>query len=419
MKIAMFSDCYLDLTGGVVSSINAQKQELEKLGHTVYVFSPGFRRRKKVKQQLARQKIFIVPSCKLLFRGLTPVSRRPRVVERWLERNFPELAEFTVFHIHYEGGCSIAGIRLGRKLGVSVVQTMHGREDMGEMGIIPWGLRTFVAVALNEFHSWYLPHSIMVKRDNYLAPNLARARMWNLMINHANQADLVLSPSQHFKRKLEQYGVKRRIEVLPNGVPDELLKINRKIRRLKAGESLRIVWHSRVSAEKRIMPFLEALAMVQEGYRLEVFGEGGELMRAKNFVRAKNLKVFFHGDLPFKKILPMIAKCHLDVLVSDNTDTFGMTLIEAEALGIPVMICDADMKEIIPRGGYVISEDTSAKAMAGTIVDLIENPEKISKMSKVMLENRDEIRQSKRVRELVEIYQQVRIETELEKRRRL
>ena len=57
--------------------------------------------------------------------------------------------------------------------------------------------------------------------------------------------------------------------------------------------------------------------------------------------------------------------------------------------------------------------------MAETIVDLIRNPEKIGKMSKVMLENRDEIRQSKRVRELVEIYQQVRIETELEKRRRL
>ena len=31
MKIAIFSDCYLDLTGGITSSINAQKAALEKI----------------------------------------------------------------------------------------------------------------------------------------------------------------------------------------------------------------------------------------------------------------------------------------------------------------------------------------------------------------------------------------------------
>ena len=43
MRIAVFTDIYAPwATGGIVSSIQAQKRELEKLGHTVVVFCPGF-----------------------------------------------------------------------------------------------------------------------------------------------------------------------------------------------------------------------------------------------------------------------------------------------------------------------------------------------------------------------------------------
>ena len=42
MKIAIFSDCFLDLTGGIVTTITAQKKELESRGHTVYVFSSSY-----------------------------------------------------------------------------------------------------------------------------------------------------------------------------------------------------------------------------------------------------------------------------------------------------------------------------------------------------------------------------------------
>ena len=109
MKIAFFSDCYLDLTGGIVSSINAQKAELEHLGHTVYVFSTGYPKSDAELKKLAKQKIFQVPSCRLCFRGATPVSRRPKIIEKWLKNSHPEIKDFDVFYVHYESGCSIAG----------------------------------------------------------------------------------------------------------------------------------------------------------------------------------------------------------------------------------------------------------------------------------------------------------------------
>ncbi len=67
MKIAFFSDCYLDLTGGIVSSINAQKAALEKNGHTVYIFSSGYPRSREKLKELAKNHIYQVPSCKDFF----------------------------------------------------------------------------------------------------------------------------------------------------------------------------------------------------------------------------------------------------------------------------------------------------------------------------------------------------------------
>ena len=404
MKIAFFSDCYLDLTGGIVSSINAQKAALEKNGHTVYIFSSGYPRSHKELQELARNHIYQVPSCRHCFKPLTPVSRRPKVIENWLFKNHPELKDFDVFYIHYESGCSIAGLRLGKKLKIPTVQVMHGREDMGEASLIPFGCRTLVATLLNWFHSWYLPHKTVVHRDDYYADTFAKARMWTLMVNHANFADLVLTPSEHFKKKLIHYGVTKEIKAFPNGYPDEKFPPSPSIKQLKPGEELKMIWHSRVSAEKRIMPFLHALTSVRGKYRLDVYGGGGDLKHAKRYANKHQLNVHFHGDTPFAEVQKAILNSHLDVLVSYNYDTFGMTLIEAEAAGVPVFFCDPDMEEVVPPDSFIMSKNEYPEEMAKALNFIFKHPEKIAEMSKIMLEHRDEVLISRRIKALEKIF---------------
>lgn len=398
MKIAIFSDCYLDLTGGIVSSISAQKKALEGNGHTAYIFSTGYPKATEELKKLAQQNIFQVPSCRLCFRGLTPVSRRPKIIERWLLKNHPEIKDFDIFYIHYESGCSIAGLRLGKQLNIPTVQVMHGREDMGEANIIPHGFRTIVAILLNWFHSWYLPHPIKIHKDDYLADTVAKAKMWTLMVNHANFADLVLTPSEHFRTKLLHYGVTRPIKVFPNGFSDDKFPENPPVKELSQGETLKMVWHSRVSGEKRILPFLQALTRVAGKYHLDVYGDGNNLAKACHFAKRHHLNVKFHGNVPFAKLQPAIADAHLDILVSCNFDTFGMTLIEAEAYGTPVFFCDPDMKEIVPSGSFITSKNETPAAMAAALNELLTHPEKISQMSKIMLAHRSEVLISHRIR---------------------
>lgn len=407
MKIAFFSDCYLDLTGGIVGSIDAQKEALEALGHTVYVFSTGFPKSQEELQKLAQQNIFVVPSCRLFFRWLTPVARRPRIIEKWLMREHPELRDFDVFYVHYEAGCSIAALRLARELGIPSVQVMHGREDKGEASILPLGFKTIGAWFLNGTHSWYLPHPRKVARDNYLAKTIAATKMWELMVNHANAADLVISPSKHFLKKLQHYGVSQPAEVAPNGYPDAKFLPKAQVKELKAGEPLKIIWHSRLSKEKRIMEFLEALTKVRGKYHLKVYGDGADFERAKIFAQKNKLKVDFLGNKGFEVVQKAILDAHLDVLTSYDFDDYPMTLVEAEAVGVPVFFCDPDMCEVVPPGSYLLSVDETPMQMAETLNELLAHPEKIRKMSEIMIKNREEVLISRRIKKIEKIFEDI------------
>ena len=391
-----------------MTAINAEKEELERRGNTVYVFSSAYPKGREEREELAKKHIYPVPSCKVIGRGVTPIARRPRVIEKWIEREHPEVREFDIYYIHYEAGCSIAGIRLARKWKIPVVQVMHGREDMGESSLMPWGTRTCVAAMLNLFHSWYLSHSVEVAKDTNQAPTLARAKMWTLMVNHANASDVVITPSEHFARLLKEYGVVRPIEVLHHGVPDGMVERPARVREKAEDEPLRIIWHSRVSAEKRVMPFLEALKWLERGaYRVDVYGEGVELPQAKVYASAHRLNVKFYGAVEMGVIEEALESAQLDILVSYNYDTFGMTLIEAEARGVPVLIVDPALREIVPRGGYICARDQSPKAMAEALREVIARPEFVREMSEAMLAHREGIRNSVKIDKMLEIFQKV------------
>ena len=381
MKIAFFSDCYLDLSGGIISVINAEKAEFERQGHTVYVFSSAYPHSDFEYKKLASQHIFPVPSCRVFGRGITPIARRPGIIVKWLKKNYPELKDFDCFYVHYEAGCSIAGLGLAHEYRIPAVQVMHGREDSGVMNIIPFGFRTIVATALNLFHSWYVPHKVKVHKDHYLATTVARAKMWTMMVNHANYADFVLTPSEQFCQKLIHYGVTAPIMPLHHGVNDKILTGQPKPKVFASGDTLEIIWHSRVQGEKRILPFLEALTMVKGKYRLHVYGDGLDLSRAKRYAKGHALPVTFYGVKDFGTVKKQLEKAHLDTLVSYNSDTFGMSLLEAAATATPTLITDPDLTEILPKDSYLLATDPSPQQMAAAINSLFDNPDKIKQMS--------------------------------------
>lgn len=395
MKIAIFTDIYAPWgNGGIASSIRAQKMELEKLGHEVVLFCPGFDAKEKG--------VVNVPSHKWLRVSGSVIAKRPSVVESFVLEKFPDFTSFDVVHVHYEASCSIAGVRLAHKFNLPLVQTQHGREDVAISVNMPHPIKLLTATVLNTAHKSCLPHTIKVKRDKFQAPTLTRAKMWSLVVNHAEQADIVITPSRHFAQKIEHYGVSKPIMIVSNGIPDELTAEEFPVRELEDGGVLKMVWNCRVSKEKRIMPFLMALKNLKRPYVLHVYGNGNTLKRAKNYAKRHNLKVKFYGETDRKKIIKRMSDSHLSATVSYNFDVQPMTLLEAEATGLPVFFCDPAMREIVPYGSYLMAEGAEAEALQIALDSL--KAEDIAKMSKIMLAHSGDAAQSKQVKQLLKVY---------------
>lgn len=397
MKIAIFTDLYTPwAVGGIISSIRAQKAELERLGHEVVVFCPGFA------GESTEKNVICVPSHRFVKINGAAMSMRPPIVEEFLLAQYPELNKFDVVHVHYEASCSLAGVRLAKKFGIPLVQTMHGREDIAVDSNIARPLQNVVAGTLKFLHGKYLPHESRIECDNYQAPTRARAKMWELMVGQAQQADVVLTPSGHFAKKLKRYGVTKPVSTVSNGVSNDAMKADCAKRELGADEELRMIWNSRVSNEKRMMPFLRALRLLKRPYRLYVYGDGNAEREAKKYVRKHGLNVEFFGVRPWTEIVERMKMAHLGVLASYNFDTQGMVLLEAEATGLPVFLCDPDLTEPLPEGGYVLSGASEAE-MADALESIPVGS--IARMSEVMLQNRWQISQSVAIKKLLEAYE--------------
>lgn len=408
MRIAIFTDVFLEVPGGIPSSIEAQKESLKKLGHEVMVFAPGF------KTSTKDVDVKIVPTHRWLKLNDAPVSKRPEKVIASVLEEYPKF-DFDVVHVHYEASCSIAGMKLARRFGKPLVQTMHGREDMAIKVNIPHPFKTIVGCLLCWLHGRYIPHPVKVSRDNDLADTVTTAKMWTLMVNHANYADKVITPSEHFAKRLKKYGVKKPVTVVSNGVADEAVKdIDARaekmgsglVRKCEKGDVLRIFWNSRLSNEKRIMPFLEALSLMKMPFFFSACGDGNALSRAKKFVVKNGMEknCVFYGRVPHDEVLDKMLGQHIAVTVSFGFDTQGLTLLEAEATGLPVFFCDPDMKESVPEGGYIQADGPNPREMARALDRLAREPEQIEKMSKTMLNHRNEILQSTQIKKLIDVY---------------
>lgn len=426
MRIAFFTDVFLEIPGGIPSSIKAQKTALESLGHHVTIFCPGWKKQQPGismnKQSClslnknSNEDIIIVPSFKLLRPNGAPLAKSPTKIIKYINKLYPNFSSsFDLVHVHYEASCSIAGVKLAKKYHLKLVQTMHGREDIAIYTNIPTPLKYLIAPLLNFLHKKSLEsiqkkNFSIPKKDNYLITTSVHRNMWELMIRQASLADIVISPSQHFAKNLEHYHAAKTVHVVSNGIDDELLaKYSFKIRERQQNDPLKIIWSSRVSKEKRILPFLESIkqSKYHKNIQLTVIGDGNQLQEAKAFAKTNltDTRITFLGLVPHEELFQYEKDQHLSIINSYGFDTQGMTILEAIACGLPVIYADPAMDENIPDQCGLRAKNDTPNAMAELIDYIFENPELIKTMSKAALKASPSVMQSAQNKKLLNLYQ--------------
>ena len=441
LRIAIFTDVFLGIPGGIPSSIRAQKTALESLGHQVTIFCPGTQQdfENPLSQFGANHdpNIILVPTAKFLVNG-APFSKWTKEVVRFIEQKYSNLTEsFDFFHIHYEATTSMAGLILAKKYHIKTIQTMHGREDMAIAINVPHPFKTIAATGINLIHRTTLK-SISKKspRPDYqnpepkkspslnyqnakiknLAPTIARREMWQMMTRQANLADQVITPSAHFAKKLQLFGVTRPISVISNGIADqEIANFTPRIRTYQDHEPLRILWFSRLSKEKRILPFLESLRIAQElepnfRFIFTIIGDGNQMSKVRKFCRKHfdeaSIKIL--GTIPHQEILQKYTEDqHLSIINSYQFDTQGLTILEAAACNLPVIYADPDMSEIVPNHGGLCAKSPAPRAMAELLLKIYHQPELIQKLSQNLAASEKTYLQSHQIEKLLKLYRQL------------
>ena len=428
LRIAIFTDVFLGIPGGIPSSIRAQKTALESLGHQVTIFCPGTQQdfENPLSQFGANHdpNIILVPTAKFLVNG-APFSKWTKYVTRFIEQKYPNLAEtFDLFHVHYEATTSMAGLLLAKKYGIKVIQTMHGREDMAIAINVPHPFKTLAATGINLIHRTTLkPIAKKSLKPDYqnteiknLAPTIARRQMWQMMVRQANLADQVITPSAHFAKKLQLFGVTRPISVISNGIADqEMTNFTPQVRSYQRSEPLRILWFSRLSKEKRILPFLESLKLAQElepnfRFIFTIIGDGNQMSKVQKFCKKHfdeaSIKIF--GTIPHQEILQKYTKDqHLSIINSYQFDTQGLTILEAAACNLPVIYADPDMSEIVPNHGGLCAKSPNPCAMTELLLKIYHQPELIQKLSQNLAASEKTYIQSQQIEKLLKLYRQL------------
>ncbi|MCF8197199.1 MAG: glycosyltransferase [Sulfuritalea sp.] len=357
MHVLMLSDVYFPRINGVSTSIQTFRNDLAHLGLRVTVVAPDYPGTDN--EADATADIVRLPS------RAVPLDPEDRLMH-WghlvdLDRRLAS-AEFDLVHVQTPFAAHYAGLRLARARGIPCIATYH-----------------------THFEE-YLFHYI-----RFLPRSLMRGAARWLAQHQCNALDAVVVPSQPMAATLRDYGVKTPIHVIATGLPESQFAPG-------DGKRFRRTWHiaperklalfvGRVAFEKNIGFLIDMLSLAlhrQPQLMLVIAGEGPALPALRRQVSAARLEehVRFVGYLPRESGL---RDCYAaaDVFTfASLTETQGLVLLEAMAIGLPVLAIPAlgAAEIIIPRRGAVAAADTP-EAFAAQLVALLERPTKLATLA--------------------------------------
>lgn len=333
MRIAMFTNNYKPYIGGVPVSIEHLAEGLRQRGHTVYVFAPSYEGQK--------EEAFVIryPSFPVKIAG-APV---PNILTGLFVKKVREL-NIDIIHVHHPAIVGNVALHIRKKLGIPVVFTYHTRyeEYLHYIG----GLEKI------EEHTGVV--------DKYLH-------------HFCGCCDLLIAPTPGIRTYLYEKAIETPVEVMPTGIPRESFCPDQRraeeIRGRYLGDADYLFCTvSRLAKEKNLGFQMAGLACLKrmlkkqgKTFRHIMIGEGPDRVNIERQIQELGLtdNVLLLGNVENREIKNYQAASDL-FLFTSKSETQGIVLLEAMALGNPVVALDASgVRDIVADGenGYLTEED--------------------------------------------------------------
>lgn len=342
MHLVFFGDQHLDSLGGAQVSMRLQRAFLERAGHIVTVVAP--------KRHFGRGSLAVsdaayidLPSMPITPDREYSMSWPGRRTDHFLDRALTSRPPVDLVHVQADFWGAFIGHRYAQRHGLPVVHTMHNRVDVGLAAVTP--LHRQVLAVLSTWRG-------VAMRG--IGEPVRGLDGWAFLGGLAAGASAVTAPSAHFASRLERHGVFAHVDVIWNGIDDDLrAQILAAQPTDREPGRMRFVWLGRMSPEKRLLPFLEAFVLSGVDAELEIIGGGAQRSAAERIVRGIE-GVRFTGRLNYAQTLERIAAADALVQTSIGFETQGMTPFEAATLGTPSVICDPDIARELGGGLWAV-----------------------------------------------------------------
>jgi glycosyltransferase involved in cell wall biosynthesis len=309
MRILFVSDVYFPRVNGVSTSIKTFTHALQRLGHEVTLIAPDYGDNGPPDARIERIPARVVPydpEDRLMARGAV-LAR----TERLRGMNFDVVHIHTPFVAHY------AGRALARALELPTVESYH------------------------TFFEEYLFHYVPLLPKAWLR---ALARRFSRA--QCNEVNAVVVPSSPMHEVLLRYGVRTPMEILPTGMELDQFTggdgVGFRARHGIAPQRPVLLHVGRVAFEKNIDFLLRVLDRVRHSVPdvlLIIAGEGP----AQTALQRQAAKLKLDDNIRFLGYMDRdteLLNCYraADIKVfASRTETQGLVLLEAMALGCPVV----------------------------------------------------------------------------------
>ena len=329
MNIGIFTDSYFPQLSGVATSIKTLKDALEKQGHNVFIFTTTDPHIKKGAVEANIFRFSSVPFIsftdrRVAFRGFFEATKVAREVK------------LDIVHTQTEFALGMIGKYVAHQLKIPAIHT---------------------------YHTMYEDYLHYVLNGHLLRPYHVK-QFTNVYLKNM---DGVIAPSKRVEALLKRYRVDIPMRVIPTGVDvNSLNKAANNDMRQELGipaDAPVLLTLSRVAEEKKIDRILNAMPEIIDEFpetRLVIAGDGPDMEVLQEQVERLTLEdnVIFTGDVPHDDVGSYYKMADLFVSASD-TETQGLTYIEALASGTKCVVYDTDYTE------HVFDDDEFGKVFNG------------------------------------------------------
>ncbi|MCH4816717.1 MAG: glycosyltransferase family 4 protein [Saccharolobus sp.] len=153
-------------------------------------------------------------------------------------------------------------------------------------------------------------------------------------------------------------------ELIPNGVDDELFSVNSK------GDNY-YLYIGRIGKEKNILTMLRAYRLSRISRPLIIAGpDNGFVKEIIKYSETNNIHAKYLGEVSDKDKIDLLSKCRALINPSPY-EGFGLTLLEAQAMGKPVIIVGHGGQEFAaPPGKSSIRAENDVESLAKAFIQM-------------------------------------------------